>query len=411
VPPSVPRSEQEVLLERLSRHPPGRYPVQHATTQFHLGSVLLQAGQLPAALQALSVARWLFARAGLRLEAAKATLMEGIAHRSAGNLPLALAAFTAAEAELAALDASPERGAAAYDLGLVRQDLGDRDAAHRAWATAREAFLAGGHRAQAAAAARDHGASLLAAGDAAAAVPLLEQAAALAERAGDGPGAAAAANVLGLAHLAVQDSAAAVRVLRRALAFAPRATRPADHALVKANLALAHEQEGDLPRARLAAVQALSIPSADAAVRGQAQSLLARLPGRPSDDLLAVLDVEDQDAWLPLVREEAVRTADLPDDRRALVRALLDSLLARPETAYDRAQVLLAVTLELPPRAYEGLVAAVVGGCSGRPRQDEERLRAVLSSALARFAVPQWQRLAASLNAAAEQAGEPAAWR
>ena len=98
MPPSVPQSEQDALLARLSRHPPARYPVQHATTQFHLGSVLLQAGQLPAALQALSVARSMFARAGLRLEAAKATLMEGIGHRSAGNLSRALAAFTAVEA-------------------------------------------------------------------------------------------------------------------------------------------------------------------------------------------------------------------------------------------------------------------------------------------------------------------------
>ena len=400
-----------MLLERLGRYPAERYPVQHATTQFHLGSVLLHAGELPESVAALQVAQTVFARAGMRLEAGKSMVMLGVAHRTAGRLDDAAQALTSAADVLAGLDAAAERGAAAYNLGLVRQDAGDRPGAHAAWAAAREELLSAGHPAQAAAAARDHGASLLAAGEVDEALPLLAQAAALAERAGDDPGTAAAANALGLAHLAAHDASAAVGVLRRALAFAPRAVRPADHAMVKANLALAYEHAGNTPRARLAAVQALGLPAAAAPVRAQARALLARLPGRSTDDLLAVLAAEDRDQWAPLVREEAVRTADAPAERRALVRALLDGVLAHPDTAYDRAQVLLEVVLELPPRTYDVLVAAIVEGCAGRSSQDDERLRVVFGSALARFAIPQWQRLAASLNAAADAAGLPAGWR
>ena len=405
------RSEQDVLGERLRRYPPERYPVQHATTQFHLGAVLLHADEAGSASAALTAAHLLFERAGMRLEAGKALLMLGIAYRSGGRRDEAARAFVSAGALLASVDAAPERGAAAYNLGLVRQDVGDRAGAHDAWQAACEAFVAAGHPAQAAAASRDHGASLLAAGDAEAALPLLEKAAALAERAGDDPGTAAAANVLGLGHLAAHDPGSAVAVLRRALAFAPRTTRAADHAMVKANLALAYEQAGSAPRARLAARQALGVPAAAAPVRAQAHALLARLPGVAEDDLLAVLDAEDREQWAPLVREEAVRTAEVPAARTTFVRALLDGVLTRSGTAYDRAQVLLEVSLELPPRTYDGLVAAVVTGCAGRPAEDEQRLRAVLGSALARFAIPQWQRLAASLNAAAEDAGLPAGWR
>ena len=400
-----------MLLERLSRYPAERYPVQHATTQFHLGSVLLHAGELGDAVAALDVAQSVFARAGMRLEAGKSLVMLGVAHRSAGRLDDATQAFASAGEVLAGLDAAAERGAAAYNLGLVRGDAGDRAGAHAAWAAAREELLSAGHPAQAAAAARDHGASLLAAGDVDQALPLLTQAAALAERAGDDPGTAAAGNALGLAHLASHEAGAAVAVLRRALAFAPRTVRPADHAMVKANLALAYEQASNRPRARLAALQALALPSAAPPVRMQAQALLSRLPGSATEDLLAVLAAEDREQWAPLLREEAVRAADVPAERRALVRAVLDGVLADPDSAYDRAQVLLEVVLELPPRTYEVLVAAIVDGCAGRTAEDEERLRAVLGSALARFAIPQWQRLASSLNAAAQAAGLPAGWR
>jgi tetratricopeptide (TPR) repeat protein len=408
----VAQPEQESLVDKLARYPADRYPVQHATTQFHLGSALLHTGETAPALDALTVARQLFAHAGMRLETGKTTLMLGVGLRTAGRLEEATAAFVAAGELLSAPDSPAEQAAAAYNLGLVLQDRRDLDGAHAAWDRARELFLAAGYPAQAGAAARDHGASLLSSGNVPAALPLLEQAAALAERAGDDPGTAAAANVLGLAHLAAGDAVSAVGVLSRALAFVPRAVRPADHAMVKANLALAHEKVGESARARLAALQVSAVPSAAAPVRRQAEEVLSRLPGDASEDLMAVLDRTVREEWVPVLREEVMRAAELPPgERRALVSGFLDGVLARPESAYALAESLLAVVLELPPRLYTLLVEALVAACAGRPEDEVERLQAVIGSAMARFAMPQWQRLAASLNTAAAAAGQPATWR
>lgn len=401
-----------MLRERLSGYPVERYPVQHATVQFHLGSSLLHAGQPLAALEALSQAQQVFATAGMQLEHAKATVMVGVAHRAAGRSAEAVHALREAGTALAGLDAPAERAAAAYDLGLVLHDIGDRVGAHGAWEQARELFLAAGYPAQAAAAARDHGASLLAAGTPAQALPLLEQAAELAERSGDAVGAAGAANVLGLVHLALADAGSAVVVLRRALGFAPRTTRPDDHAMVKANLALAWEQAGVAPRARLAAGQALAVPEAAMPVRAQAREALVRLGGPRDDDLLTVLDQADPQEWVPLVREEVARVALAPPQvREALLRSVLDGLLTRSGQSYDLAEALLQVVLEQPPRSYGATVQAVVSACAGRAEEDEARLRAVLASAVARFAIPQWQRLVASLNDAAAASGLPGGWR
>ena len=404
--------EQETLEQRLTRFPAERYPVQHATTQFHLGSQLLHTGDVAGALDALTTARDLFARSSMPLEAAKATVMLGVALRSRGRLADAAAAFTAAVHVLGRLEQPVEQAAAAYNLGLVRQDGGDVTGAHEAWTQARALFLDAGYPAQAGAAARDHGASLLTAGQLDDALPLLEQARALSERAGDGPGAGAAGNVLGLAHLAGHDAPAAVAALRDALGWFPRAVRPADHAMVKANLALAYEQAGDHARARLAARQALGLRGAAAPVRAQAQQVLERSAGQPHEDLLAALDTEDREQWVAVLREEALRVAGRSGQEQVdLVRGFLDGVLVRPDAAYALAESLLHVVLELPPPSYDALVAAIVQGVARRPEQDTERLHSVLASAMARFAIPQWQRLAAALNAAAEAAGEPARWR
>lgn len=408
----VTQSEQEVLTERLDRYPPDRYPVQYATTQFHLGSVLLNSGDALAALVSLSVARDVFARVGVRLEAAKAGMLGGVALRAVGRIPEARASFTAAVSDFAALDQFAEQAAASYNLGLVCQDLGDSGGAYTAWSTARELFLTVGYPAQAAAAARDHGGCLLADGDVAAATSLLREAVALAEHAADTAGLGAASNILGLAHLSADDPAAAIAALRSALACFPRSVRPADHAMVKANLALAYEQAGELPRARLAARQALALSSAAAPVRRLAREVLARLPGPEYVALLAVLDIEDPDHWQPTIREEVLRLAESSAvERNREIRGLLDGLLARPGACYDLAESLLAIVLELPPGSYATLVTALVAGTGGRAEQDAERLRSVFGSAMARFALPQWQRIAASLNAAATAAGEPAQWR
>ena len=126
-------TEQETLAERLDRYPLERYPVQHAPTQFHLGSALLHAGDTGPALDALTVACRVFGLAGMRLEAAKATVMLGVGLRAAGRLEEAAASFTAAGDTLAALDQPVEQAAAAYDLGLVLEDLRDADGAHVAF--------------------------------------------------------------------------------------------------------------------------------------------------------------------------------------------------------------------------------------------------------------------------------------
>ena len=183
--------------------------------------------------------------------------------------------------------------------------------------------------------------------------------------------------------------------------------------MVKANLALAHQQAGEPAPARLAARQALAVTGAAAPVRAQAGQLLAAYPGRADEDLLAVLDAGgDPAAWVAVIREEVVRAAEGPSDAlAALLRGLLSGLLQRPGASYDLAESLLHVVLELPPVTYGLLVSAVVDACSNRPAGEAERLRAVLGSAMARFAMPQWQRLVGSLNAAAESAEEPATWR
>ncbi|MDQ6650427.1 MAG: tetratricopeptide repeat protein [Actinomycetota bacterium] len=405
-------SEQDVLVERLGRYPADRYPVQHATTQFHLGSLRLHAGQTGPALLALAAALDGFERAGLRLERAKAQVMLGAAFRTAGRQDDALDAFTSAAAAFEALGQPAEQAAACYNLGLVLGDGGRPEAAGAAWSQACTLFFAAGYPGQASAAARDHGALLLATGSWAEALPLLDRALGLAETARSEPAVGAAANGLGLAHLAAGDVAAALAVLGRALAAYPRSVLPAEHAMVKANLALAYEHQGNPARARLAARQALGVASVGLSVREQAAALLARLPGGADADLLSVLDAETQENWPALLREEIVRIAELPSGQPSdELRPILSGLLTRPGAAYDLAEALLQVVIEMAPPSYQRLVAAIVDACSGRPVEDTDRLRAVLGSAMARFAIPQWQRLAAALNAAAESAGQSAGWQ
>jgi len=401
------------LIERLARYPVDRYPVQHATTQFHLGSVQLQTGDTGHALTSLGAAQEVFGRAGMRLEKAKTTVMLGAALRTAGQRELARAAFTAACADLAELDQPTEQAAASFNLGLVLQDTGDLAGARAAWDTARQLFVDAGYPSQASAAARESGASLLTEGDVEAAVPLLAQAMSLAEQAANEASTGAAANALGLALLAAEKPAEAVVALQRALASFPRTLRPAEHAMAKANLALAYEQTGDAARARLAAGQALAVPGAAAPVRAQCQALLTRLPGQgASEDLLTVLDAEDQEQWVAVIRAEIFKILELSaTQRRVLLSGFVDGLLARPAASYSLAESLLHVVLELPPRTYEQVLASFVEACADRSDEQATRLRAIFGSAMARFAIPQWQRLAASLNAAADAAGYQGDWR
>ncbi len=405
-------TERDVLQARLVQHPPERYPAQHATTQFHLGSLLLRTGETAPALAALSTAREVFGSIGMRVEHAKSGMMLGVALRAAGRSADAEVVLADAVGELAAVQQPVEQAAASYDLGLVRHDLGLAPGAHEAWAAARELFVSAGYPAQAAAAARDHGGSLLAGGEPADAVPLLEQAVRLAETAGDLAGVGAAANALGLARLACGEPGPAAEALRAAVGAFPRSVRPAEHAMAKANLALAYADAGLRARARLAALQAISMSHADPAVRSQASGLLTRLPGNPAQDLQEVLLDSTQEQWVGVLREEVLRAGELSAAaREAVLRAVLDALLAEPGRAYDLAESLLHVVLELPPRGYAQAVTAIVSGAVGRPQEQTDRLQAVLGSAMARFAMPQWQRLAAALNDADAAAGRARAWR
>lgn len=400
------------LEARLARYPADRYPAQHATAAFHLGTAYLQRGLVAEALATLRAAYSVFGRLGMRLEQTKALTMHGVALREAGRSDLARQTFERAVAAFGALDQPVEKAAASYDLGLARQEQGDTVGAQQALAYARELFVRAGHLAQAGAAAREQGACLLTSGELTAAMEQLEEAAALAERGGDLPGLGAAANALGLAKLGAGDPVAAVVAFSRAVGAYPRSMRPAEHAMVKANLAVAYERAGNEARARLAARQAGAVAGAEPLVRSQAQQVLDRLSGATQTDLLTVLDAEPLERWSAIVREEALRWCDAPlGERRDAVGGFLAGLLARPGEAYDLAESLLAVLLELPPGPYGELVTAIVAATGGRSPEDSERIRAVVGSAMARFAIPQWQRLAASLNAAATAAGQPGGWR
>lgn len=400
------------LESRLTRYPAARYPVQHATMAFHLGTTYLQHGRAPEALETLREAHDLFDRLGMRLEHAKALMMYGVALREVGRAEAAGEAFARAIQMFGDLGRAPEAAAASYNRGLVLEEQGDAAGAQQALAHARALFLRLPDPARAGMAARELGASLLSCGEVESALTALANAVSLAERGRDLPGIGAAANVLGLAHLAAADPVAAVQAFSSAVGAFPRSLRPAEHAMVKANLAVAHERVGDAARARLAARQALAVTAADPAVREQAKGLLYRLRTASRADLLSVLDAEPTDRWPAIVREEALRWCDAgPAERSEGVDGFVGALLSRPAESSELARALLAVLLELPPGPYHLLVTAVVQATGARAAQEGERARALVASALVRFPMPQWQRLVASLNAAAVASGQPAGWR
>lgn len=405
-----PEPDVAELRLQLRRHPADRYPVQHATAAFHLGSLHLQRDRVPAALELLDMAHAGFGRAGLRLEQAKAELMLGVALRAAGRPADAREALSGAMGTFAELGQDAEQAAAAYNLGLVAGAEGDGEAARDALTRARELFLEARHVAQAGSATRELATSLLTAGEAGAAVPLLVEALELSSRGGDGSGAGGAANVLGLAHLAMEDPTSAVTAFTEAVVLHPRSVRPAEHAMAKANLALALQRAGDLPRARLAALQALATPGADGPVVEQGRSLLAQLP-RTGGVLFAVLDAEPPDRWQSVVRDEVLRWIDsAPAVQRREAGDWVQGVLARPGAAPALGEALLGVLLELPPPDYAAVVALVVRAAGRCEEPEAERFRAFTRSSMARFALPQLQRMAGTFDQAATDAGEPARW-
>jgi tetratricopeptide (TPR) repeat protein len=81
------------LEQRLARYDPARYPIQHATTRFHLGVVLADAGRVEEAVESLETAAELFDPEALPVEHAKALNALGAALRLAGDVEAASASF------------------------------------------------------------------------------------------------------------------------------------------------------------------------------------------------------------------------------------------------------------------------------------------------------------------------------
>lgn len=327
-------------------------------------------------------------------------MMRGVALRDLGRPADALADFTHARAALQAEAALLEAAAARFNEGLARRDVGHLDEAADCFIDAHAEFVAAGARGQAAAANRELGNVRLAGGDPAAAVAPLEQARDDALAVEDRIGAGAAANALGLALLALGDADGARRAFEDAAAAHPRAVRPAEHAMAKANLALAWEALDEPARARIAARQARATPAAAAEVVAQAGDVLTRLDepaGLAGGDLVAVLAGADMSVAIPVIRDEAARLLDLePSSRADEVAQFLEALADGADDPTEILAAWLEVALEVPPAQMDALLAPLVAGIDVSP--DRDRLRAATSRALVRFAPPQMLRLDAALR-------------
>ena len=368
--------------------------MQRATTLFHLGLALAAADYASEAVAALRESCELFDPDRLPVEHAKAKNALGAAQRATGAAADAAATFADAADRFAEAELRLEEGAARYNLGLALRALARTAAAGDAFEAARSLLARDSAPAQAAAAARELGAVSLEAGDVERAVVLLDDAAELAERAGDRAGAGAAWNVRGLAELARGRPEAAAADFRAAASAHPRSVRPADHAMAKANLALAYERCDQRARARLAARQALVLADVPEPIRGQAQAIVERL-GTSAGDVVAVLREAPRDDWTILVRDELDRwPAEPPTVRRDEAGAWIEAQTALPEPdAIERAELLLGVVLELPPEQMETVIASLLEAAAPFPEAARESFRSSTSQAMARFHVPQLIRL------------------
>jgi tetratricopeptide (TPR) repeat protein len=396
------------LRRRLSRYAPDRFPVQHATAQFHLGVALANAGRLDAAEAALAAAAHLFEPERLRAEHAKVLVALGAVRRLRGALPAAEAAFARAEALFAAGGETLEEGAARFNRGLVERDLGRPEQAAEHFERARRLLPAESAPAQAGAAARELGATLLLLGRPDEAEGLLEEARALADRTRDSTAFGEAANVLGLVRLALDRPAEAAVAFREAAASHPRSVRPGPYSMAKANAALAYERMGDVVRSRLTARQALGAADVPLPVRDQAEAVLARLPpGR--GDILRVLDREPHDARETALREELARWADADDvERREETAAWIAGQLEH-EDGGELAATWLGALLELPPAGFEAVVRSTVEALRDEAL-DTARFRAQLDAASARYYSPQLLRVRDAFARVAAETGLGAAW-
>jgi tetratricopeptide (TPR) repeat protein len=404
-----PQAEAVRFLEdEADRHPPDRYPVQHATAHFHLATVHLNSSRPRAAEGSLLIAARLFA--GLPLERAKAMNMLGVTRRALGDAAAAAAAFREAEQTFSEGDQPLEQAAAAYNLGLVHLDDGDDAKAATAFGRALELFHDGAAWSQASAAGRELSAALLRSGDHEGSVEAAHDAMAHAERARDLTALGAAANVAGLAQLGLGRTDEAITSFRAAAGANPRSLRPEGYAMAKANLALAHEKLGDAPNARLVARQARDTPGGPLAARDQARAVLERLPGS-ADDLVEVLVHEPDDRWPGVAREELLRWADAAvDDQQIAAADLVAAHLDERIVASDLAVAWLGVLIELPPAAMDLIVLRLVEALDPWPEPERARFRSVAARAMAQFHVPQLLRLRDAFERAAEHVGQEGSW-
>lgn len=383
------------LEQRLARYDPTRYPIQHATTRFHLGVVLADAGRVEEAVESLATAARLFDPEALPVEHAKALNALGAALRLAGDAEAASGSFERAAELFDQAGLEQEHGAALFNLGLVRRE---RDPVAAADSFRRAGVLLTGEAE--AAAARELGATLLELGELDDARSSLERAVELAVR-GGATGYGGSLNVLGLARLAAGETERAIDSFRRAAGAHPRALRPAEFAMAKANLALAYEQAGDPARARLAARQALGVGDPPSPVAAQAEAVLERLGEATANDLLQVLAEEPQASWEGIVREELARSSDAPADaRRADAATWID------EPGVERAEAWLGGLLELPPERMETLIRSALEALGSREVAVKERFRADVARAAARFHVPQLLRLEETFRRIGAELGE-----
>lgn len=399
------------LRDRLDRYPAERYPVQHATTRFHLATLHLQAGRTAQALEELGAAMPGFAAASLCVERAKTRNMMGIAHREQGELDHAGQAFTDAAELFSDAGEVTEEAAARFNLGLVHRQLHRLDQALDCFGDAAVGFDSGGTRPQHAAASRELAGVLVESGRPAEAVDVLRPVIEDADARGDLAAIGAAANVLGLALLGTGRRRDAGVAFTQAVAGNPRVLRPAEYATAKANLALTLEPD-DPCAARVAARQATGVPAADEVVRAQAHDILARLAAGPTGapDLLAVLDAARPDGWIPRWRDEHARLLDAAEETRATeTQAFIEEALGRAD-ASDHLHAWFGAVLEQPPEQMASLLAAFLTAADRLNGTTSERLRSLVARVLPRFPIPQWLRLRDALNHLAATGGHPGGW-
>lgn len=398
------------LRTLLLRHRADRSPIEHATLQFHLGATLLEFDRPDQAVPALRVSTELFETRGRDVERAKALNLLGAALLHLDDTAGATDALVAAAELFGAHEQPLELGAARYNLGLVQRRQGDHRSAAGCFAEALERF---GHAEvphQASAAARELGACRLELGETRTAAESLERARELAEATGDRLHVGAAANLLGLARLATEEPEAAAEAFRLAASAYPRQLDPPNHAMATANLALAHEQRGDVSRARLAAWRAAAVPGAAPPVAEQAAATLQRL-GRPGNDLVAVLDHEPSPGWAAELGPNLTALLDVDTaERERMLGAWVEGQVAEGRDGTALAAALLDVLLELPPEQMETLVLGLLAGATHGSDAVAERFRAQIRRAMARFHVPQWQRLESVFARLAAEVGDGRGW-